>query len=199
MAILEIPIVKAKTTMKIDTRDPAEGGDLPADVYAEALFLGLKAIANRGMTKVTKSEYPDEAELRAEAMKVAEQNLANIRANKVRKTGAKAGKTGGAVMTEARRIAKAMVKELLKRQHVKISSLKAADITKAANSLIEQNPAIIEQAKAEIEKRNAAAEQPLPGFDISALAALGEKTSPRKGQTMSANEAGKTARRRARA
>ena len=64
MTVLNIPITKAKTTMAINTDSPEEGGDLPADVYAEALALGLKVLLNRGTSKVTSSTYSNPEELK---------------------------------------------------------------------------------------------------------------------------------------
>lgn len=149
--VFKVPVVKAKTTMEIDT------ADLPDAVYHEALLLGLKTILNRGTTKITKAAYPKEEELKAAALEKAKTIFEDMKAGKIKLSGGKAEKTSGAVMTEARRIAKALVKEEIKAQKLKLRDIDAADITKAANALIAANPQIIEQAKAEVEAREAKA------------------------------------------
>lgn len=143
-----VPVVKAKEAMQVNT------GKLPEHVYRAVLDLGLKALLNRGMTKITKEAFPDPEELKAEALKVAKQNLENMYAGKIRMVGgAKSDKVPGVVMTEARRIARTLVKEEMKRLHIKVSHVEAKEITKLANQLIAQEPWIIAQATEEIEKR----------------------------------------------
>jgi hypothetical protein len=56
-------------------------------------------------------------------------------------------------MTEARRIARNLVKEELKRSGVKVSYVESSEITKAANALLAADPDIIKQAEEEVEKR----------------------------------------------
>lgn len=145
-----VPVVKAKQPLEVST------GKLPENVYRAALDLGLKALLNRGMTKITKEAYPDPEELKAEALKVAKQNLENMYAGKVRIVGgSKSDKVPGVVMTEARRIARTLVKEEMKRLQIKVSHVEAKEITKLANQLIAQEPWIIAQATEEVEKRGA--------------------------------------------
>lgn len=144
----KVPVVKAKTFLEI------KSGKLPDHVYREALQLGLKQLLNRGQTKITKEAFSDPEKLRAEAMKVAQATLVNMYEGKIRVVGGKAsGKVPGVVMTEARRIARALVREELKRSGVRVSLVEASDITKAANALIAADPEIIKQAEEEIERR----------------------------------------------
>lgn len=148
MASLQIQVTKGKGTVAIDTEA------LPQHVYEEALKQGLKVLVNRGMTKITKETYPATEELKAAAMAKAESNAADLLAGKVRVIGAKAdGKVPGVVMTEARRIARGIVKDEMKRQGIKVSYVEAKDITAAANALIAAKPEIVEQAKASLEQR----------------------------------------------
>src|SRR5258706_11857862 len=76
MAELMVPITKGKDTVKFQTDDLLE------EVYAEALLLGLKELANRGMSKITKASTKDEAELKSLAMAQAEKNVEAIMAGK---------------------------------------------------------------------------------------------------------------------
>lgn len=152
--ILQIPVVKAKTTIAVDV------DALPAPVFKEVVIQGLKVLVNRGTSKVTGTTYPNPDELKAKAMEIAQQQVANLMAGKVKATGGKAKEgVSGAVMTEARRIARNLVKEELKRQNEKISQYSAGDITKAANELLAAMPELIEQAQEALEER---AKKPLP-------------------------------------
>jgi hypothetical protein len=153
MGILKVPVTKAKATLDIDT------SELPDAVYQEALAQGLKIILNRSQTKITKATYPVEAELKAAALAKAEETLANMKAGKIRIMGAKAEKTGGAVMTEARRLAKQVIKDEMKRQGIKVSYVEASEITKAANAYLttDAGKELIDRAKANLEAAQAKA------------------------------------------
>lgn len=147
MAMMNVPVTKGKTTVAIDT-------DLiPTEVYAEALLQGLKVLVNRGMSKITKETYPQAEELVAAATAKANENAADILAGKVKLSGAKPKAASGAVMTEARRLARNLVKDEMKRQGIKISHVEASEITKAANALLAEDPTLIETAKANLEER----------------------------------------------
>jgi hypothetical protein len=148
--VYKVPVVKAKTFLEIKSKQ------LPDHVYLEALQLGLKQILNRGQTKITKEAYPNAEALRNAAMEKAQETLEAMYAGKIRVVGGKAaGKVAGVVMTEARRIARGLVKEELKRAGVRISMVEPSEITKAANALIAGDPDLIKQAEEEIEKRAA--------------------------------------------
>lgn len=192
MTELSVPVVKGKTSVSIDTEK------LPDAVYAEALMLGLKVLVNRGASKISKVTYPDETELKAAAQAAAEKQVEAIMAGKIKFTGQKAAKgTSGAVMTEARRLARNLVKDAIKRDGKKISHYEASEITKAANALIAEDPTILEQAKANLEER---AKVPVK-IAVSAIptsakriAEAEAKKAKAKG-TLSAKQAGKVAPR----
>jgi hypothetical protein len=191
--VFRVPVTKAKGFVEVDT------GDLPDHVYKAIFAEGLKVFVNRGMTKITVKDLEGEhlEKAKAAALAKAQENVENLKAGKVRITGgAKANKVSGKVMTEARRIAKALIKEELKRQKKKISHIEPKEITAAANALIEANPEIIEQAKAAIE----AQEQEVSKLkiDISSIKES-EKLVARetkKAGTLSAAQAGKPAKRK---
>ena len=198
MAILQVPITKGKGFIEIDTED---GEALPSEVYKEALLLGLKELCNRGMSKLTKASFNgDEEALKAGAMAQAEKNVEAIAQGKIRFLGKKA-KTGesAAVMTEARRLAKNLVKDGIKAAGMKISHVEAKDITAAANELLANDPSLIEQAKANLEER---AKVPAKVDLIKSLikespklVAKAEAASAKKKTTLSKTQAGKVAPR----
>jgi uncharacterized protein with PIN domain len=148
--IVNVPITKGKTTLAV-TID-----NIPADVWAEVILQGLKVLLNRGTSKVTKETYPKAEELAAKAVEVANEQLTMVMTSKIKFTGGKkkSGATG-AVMTEARRLAKALVKDELKRAGIKISHVEASEITKAANAYLEtaKGAELVEQAKINLADR----------------------------------------------
>lgn len=148
--IVNVPITKGKTTIPVDINAIAD------DVFAEIVLQGLKVLLNRGMSKVTKEVYPKAEEMQAKAVEVAQAQLDLVNTGKIKFTGGKKKSgTTGAVMTEARRLAKALVKDELKRAGIKISHVEASEITKAANLYLEseQGEALIEKAKANLAER----------------------------------------------
>ena len=187
----DIPVPKAKTNLKGWT------GKLPEHVYREIVAQGWKVVLNRGMTKITKEAYPDPEELRAKALEVAEANLAAMYAGKIRITGSKteSGKVPREVMTEARRIARSLVKETLKAAGRKVSYVASAEITKAANALIATEAWILEQAYKEVEDRSAKRVK----IDIESIPEDAKRVkaaeAKRADKVLSAQKAGKVATR----
>ena len=115
-------------------------GKLPDAVYREALMQGLKVLAERAMSKITKEAYPDEAQRKAAIKAKAEANIEDMYAGKTKITGeAKVKKASGAVMTEAMRLARNLVKDAMKANKIKISHVKASEITTAAKALLESD------------------------------------------------------------
>ena len=158
--IVQVALKNAAGTVEVDT------AKLPDDVYREALMQGLKVIAERGMSKITKANIPDEAERRAEIKAKAEANVQEMYEGKTKITGAKTvKKASGAVMTEAMRLARNLIKDAMKANKIKISTVKASEITKAAKAYIESNPSIIASAEANLKERE---ETPMT-IDIKAL------------------------------
>ncbi len=197
MAVLEVPITKGKGFVKIDTED---ADALPSEVYKEALLLGLKELCNRGMSKLTKASTKDAEELASLAMAQAEKNVEAMAQGKIRFLGKKA-KTGesAAVMTEARRLAKNLVKDGIKAAGMKISHVEAKEITAAANELLASDPSIVEQAKANLEER---AKVPAKVDLIKSLikesprlVAKAAEANAKKKSTLSKTQAGKVAPR----
>ena len=149
MAIMQVPVTKAKGVIEIDT------DSLPEAVYAEALLQGLKVLANRGQSKITVKELGDAETVKREAMLAAEKMKEKILSGDIKFSGkAKATKVSGAVNTEAMRIARNRVKDAIKAAGKRISHYSAATITQGAKALIENDPSIIAEAEAAIAKRS---------------------------------------------
>ncbi len=207
--LYQIPCSKGKGTV------PMETDDLPEAVYAAALQEGLKILINTG--KAIKAAHKDlegvdlekaQAAALAQAQANAEELLKKDEAGNyigdVKLPGqgrSKAsGKVPGAVMTEARRLAKAAVKDELKRAGEKPSHYKASEITRLANLVIEANPSYVEQAKANLTERSKlaikidlkATAQADPELVSKAAVAAAKR---KKDGTLSATQAGKVAPR----
>lgn len=191
MAILTIPVTKGKGSVQFDT------DQLPVDVFAEAMLQGLKVLVNRGMSKITKETYPEAEEMKAAAMAKAAENVEAINTSKIKFTGGKsANKVSGAVQTEARRLARNLVKDALKAAKIKISTVEAKEITAAANALLAEDPSIFEKAKANLEDRS---KVPVSTAIISSIKIsdkLVAKAEAKKAKDqLSAKQAGKVAPR----
>ena len=178
-----------------------DASKLPDAVYREALMQGLKVIAERAMSKITKEAYPDEAQRKAAIKAKAEANIEDMYQGKTKITGeAKVKKASGAVMTEAMRLARNLVKDAMKANKIKISTVKASEITAAAKQLLDADPSITATAEANLKAREAT---PIK-IDISklihadpALVAKDEakKAAAKAAKPLSAKQAGKVAPR----
>lgn len=200
MPVIQVPVIKGGkgAFVEIDT------DKIPEDVYAEMVKLGAKVLVNRGTSKITATTYPNEGERQAAAKAKAAEQVEAIMTSKIKFTGGKSKSkgTGGAVMTEARRIAKGIVKDLIKAQGKKISHYEPKEITAAANALLESEtgPDIIKQAEANLAERA----NVKPAIDLSALLQPSEKmvakaeaaaAKKKEKAPLSAKQAGKTAKR----
>ena len=189
MAILQIPITKAKGFIAIDTETT------PDDSFKEALFQGYKVLLNRGASKITKASTKDEEELKTLAMEMAQKQLELINASKIKFTGVgKEKKLSGAVNTEAMRLARNLVKDEMKKAGIKISHVEASEITKAAKEVLasENGASIIEMAKANLEERSKVpvASTIISGIKISEKKVKAAEAKKAKDQ-LSAKQAGK--------
>lgn len=148
--MITITLKNGAGTVEVDT------AAIPLPIYHEALMLGIKAIAERAMSKITKEAYPDETQ-RKEAIKAkAEKNIQDMYDGKTKLSGQpRTKKASGAVMTEAMRLARNLVKDAMKANKIKISHVKASEITAAAKALLEQDPSIVTTAEANLAAREA--------------------------------------------
>lgn len=209
MAELNIPITKAgNKTIKVET------DNLPDEMFKMALEEGLKVMLNKKMSKVKSAKGLSEADAakeQAAAMEIAGKNLEDILANKMKKgRAAGASKVAGVVMTEARRLAKEVIKNEIRAAGMKVSHIEASQITALANELLKTDESYIKQAEANIEQRKAkvnddkdaaiALLQKLGGIAESPkLVAKAEKEKAEKKATLSKTQAGKVAPRKAKA
>lgn len=199
MAIMQVPVTKGKGVVEIDT------DSLPEAVYAEALLQGLKTLLNRGQSKITVAELGDAETVKREAMIAAEKQKGKILAGDIKFSGkSKASKVSGAVNTEAMRIARNRVKDAIKAAGMKISHVKASEITAAAKELVAADQTIVAEAEANLAKR---AETPMP-IDIKALVkedpklvakAEAKKAEAAKDKPLSKTQAGLVKGRKAKA
>ena len=190
--LVNVPITKGKTTIAVAIEE------IPADVWAEVILQGLKVLLNRGTSKVTKETYPKANELADKAVEVANEQLTLCMTSKIKFTGGKKKTTAtGVVMTEARRLAKALVKDELKRAGIKISHVEASEITKAANTYLEtaKGAELIEQAKVNLAAREKVSVGD-SGLNIASMVAISPdlvakaEAKKAKGGTLSAKQAG---------
>jgi len=148
---VSVMITKGKATVTFNT------ATLPDHIYTAALALGLKELANKGMSKITKVLYENPEELKAAAMAQAQKNVEAINAGTIKIPGQKASssKVPGPVMTEAMRVARSIVKAAIVAGGGKVSHTAAKDITIAAKAYLasEEGPAIIEAASAALAER----------------------------------------------
>ena len=202
MATLNIPITKAGSALSIDT------DALPEESFRAVVEAGLKAILNLGMSKIlTKGLEGDQlSAAKAAALAKATENLENLKSGKVKKGRAAAkdangNKVSGPVMTEARRLAKEVVKNEIRAAGMKISHIEASVITKAANELIAADPSFIAKAQENLESRSTVKSV----VDIKTLVhespkliAKAEKAKAERKTQLSAKQAGKVAPRKSR-
>lgn len=146
---IAVPIKNGAGDVTVDTRL------LPDEVYREVLLQGLKAISERNMSKLTKEAYPVEAERKAAIKAKAEENVKAMYDGKIKITGKTVKKVSGAIMTEAMRLARNLVKDAMKANKIKISHVRASEITGAAKQLIEADPSIVTTAEANLKTREA--------------------------------------------
>ena len=190
MTDLSIKIPKAGRSFVIDT------DRLPVEVYQLALMKGLADLAQSGITSTkfpTKGLEGEElANQQAAIAAKIEENIENIYLGKVKvgrasPTTSDGKKVSREVMTEARRLAKEVVKDEIRAAGEKPSHYEPRDITSAANALLDTDPTLFEMARANIEAR-AALTKPVSTDDdeikLAAMAKLdalgGLRPSPKK-------------------
>ena len=203
MSTMNVKVTKAGKSLEVDLQE------LPDEAYQFVLQKGLEALLNARMSKVLTKDLEGEklAEAQARALEIAEENLSSLKAGKITKArgGAKdanGNKVAANVMTEARRLAKEVVKNEIRAAGMKISHVEASVITKAANELIAADPSFIENAKANIEARSAV-KSAINIADLvhesPKLVAKAEAAKAERKTQLSAKQAGKAAPRKKKA
>jgi hypothetical protein len=144
---ITVPLKNGAGEVRVDTRSFND------EVYKEVLLQGIKAIAERNMSKLTKEAYPVEAERKAAILAKAQANVKDMAEGKIKITGKTVKKVSGAIMTEAMRLGRNLVKDAMKAAKIKISHVKASEITAAAKALLESDPSILATAEANLNAR----------------------------------------------
>ena len=144
-----VPLKNGAGEVRVDTRSFND------EVYKEVLLQGIKAIAERNMSKLTKEAYPVEAERKAAILAKAQANVKAMAEGTIKITGKTIKKVSGAIMTEAMRLGRNLVKDAMKANKIKISHVKASEITAAAKALLESDPSIVATAEANLKAREA--------------------------------------------
>lgn len=201
MTVLSIPVTKAgNKTVTVET------DQLPERIYVSALTKGLHNLLNGGATKLANAKDgktdEEKAEFAAAAIAKAEERIAAMYANTL-KLGREAAVKGpsGAVMTEARRIARDLIKQMIKDSGGKVSHYAASEITKAANELLadpEQGPGFIAMAEENLTartKKNINFDMGKLHEDPILIAKAEEAANKKKAGVLSAATAGKVAPR----
>lgn len=200
--IVDVPITKVKGKSVSVNFD-----ELPIEVYKEMLFLGAKEYINKvGMSKIgaglTKLEGTELDKAQKAVVAQAQKNVTDMNSGKIKYHGESksATKVSGAVNTEAMRLAKNIVKDLMKKAGLKISHTPASEITVAAKEVLKAMPDLYKTAEANLEAR--AKTPTIAGLDIKALVhadpalvakADAAKAAKKKGGTISAKQAGMVA------
>jgi hypothetical protein len=202
--IVSIPITKVKGADVEVNFD-----ELPIEVYKEMLFLGAKEYINKvGMSKIgaglTKLDGTELEKAQKDVVAQAKKNVSDMNSGKIKYHGESksATKVSGAVNTEAMRLAKNIVKDLMKKAGLKISHTPASEITVAAKEVLKAMPDLYKTAEANLEAR--AKTPTIAGLDIKSLVhadpvlvanaeAAKAAKKKKKGGTISAKQAGMVA------
>jgi hypothetical protein len=176
--LISVPISKCGQSFDVDL-------DLtPDQVYKYVLMEGFKSLMSRGLTKfVTRGLVGEELEaIKDRAIEHVEATIKTIYDGTVRMMGVRKTKTGipRAVMTEAMKQAREAVKVILRKKKIKLSTVKASELTKAAQAFLEATPQLLKDAQEVVRRREEA------DFDVSSI---------QVDEVLSAKQAGKPTRR----
>lgn len=147
---------------------------IPLEMYRYIFQQGLETIINSvGMSKllpgITKLEGTEAEKAKDAVRKQAKANVKDILSGTLKLKGARSAvKIDGAVSVEAMRLAKEMVKDLIRTSGQKIGAYKAAEITKAAKDVLEANPDLVKKAEANLAERAGAAKT-TKALDLKAM------------------------------
>lgn len=164
MTVYQIPLAKAKGhTIAVDTKT-----DIPDHIYEYALQLGLKAILNRGTSKLKQEDYANADAYAKAAVEIAEKQLEAMKAGKTRIVGAKAGKAASKSPehTMALEFAKKDAISQLRAAGIKVSLVSSADKTAAGKMLFDADP---ERYLAAAREALAKMATPVKGVDLAGL------------------------------
>ena len=206
--VFEVPLKGGCGTFTIET------GSLSDEVMQAVFLAGLTHFFNsaNGATKalagITKLEGAELEARKAEVHKACQKTKEQLEAGQVPGK-AKVAKASGAVQTEAMRLAKNIIKDLIKSNGQKVGAYKPKEITEAAKIYLERNRAtIIKLAEKNLAERAEEAKG-TKGLDLKGLfgakadseeVKAKPKVAPKRkakgeGEPLSAAQAGKAAPR----
>ena len=214
MPVLRIPVTKAGkgVFVEFDT-DQFNLDDYPGASLQMVLFEGLKSIVNSRNSKLkapSKLEGKEFEDNKAAAIAQAEKNISELNSGKLVKKSAASGdaKVPREVQTEARRLAREVVRDRIKANGEKISHYASKDITAMANYLVENDSSYVKQAEENIAARKGSDDAKAKGEGLTALfsklgikpdaekVAKAEKAKADRKSQLSAKQAGKVAPRK---
>lgn len=199
-----VPVVKAKDFVEVDS------STLPDESYRGIFAAGLKHCVNTGMAgdKFKKEAFTnakgefDEAAYKAAAMAKAQEQVAKLIAGEYKFGRVASAKTDHKLTVEATRLARDVIKQLIKDAGKRVTSFKASQITAAAKEFLdtEEGAYVWEKAKENLANVKSPAKFKLSiSEDPELVAKNAEKAKKEKldlGQ-LSAAKAGKTVKSRA--
>jgi hypothetical protein len=175
MDTLQIRIPKAGKSIEIDADTV---NSLDPSIFQEIIVAGLEALLNKRMSKitgVTKLEGAEKADAQASAFKIANENLAKLKAGEsLTRKKTEGPKLSAQVRAEAMRLARMIIKDSIREAGMRVSEVETKVITEAAKQYLagEGGPALIAQAEANLAKK------PKVETKID-LSALGVAVSPK--------------------
>lgn len=173
--ILQIPLKGKCGTVAVDPDRITDDA-----IYEYIFAVGLETVINKvgmskkaaGITKLTGAAHESAV---ADVRKQAEDNVKAIYAGTIKRPGV-SSKRSGAVQTEAMRLARGVVKQLLREEGYKTGAIDAKDLTAYAKEVLATNPELYKKAEANLAERAKEAETTKSGgIDIKAL--LGAKAN----------------------
>jgi hypothetical protein len=216
LTILNIKIAKASVAAKGDNPGHIATVEVDTDriineaTYSLIFATGLETILNSRMSAklvgaVTKKTGKDLEEAQAAAMKIAQENLDNIyngevkaKKSKFKSLDADGKAIPQAVMTEALRQAREVVRNEIRKAGQKISQYKASQITEYAKSVIAADASYIAKAREALDARSAI----VAAIDVSVfkpdpeLVKKAKAKADEKAATLSKTQAGIPTRRK---
>ena len=160
-----------------------------ANAYAEALYIGMKAIVNRAATKLTVRECGTTEKVAEARMTKASEQLEKIMDGSVRTHAAKTKepKVPANIAAEARKIARADLEDQMRANGMNPGHFPARMLTAAAKAHLAKMPQIMKLAEENVKRRQ---ELPRGDIDLSMLGAPDPKlqaaSTARKAKTKAA-------------
>lgn len=207
MATLQLPISKAGKGVTLDLTEAEfqeiqdifnSDTQLGKELLLDCLKRGLAEVANSRMGKeiLAPSKLTGKAleDNKAAALAKARQNIEDYKAGKLLKKTTSKSTVPAKVLTEARRLAREVIKDTLKANKVPLSQVAAKDITALATKMVADDPSFVDQAKINLAERETA---PKVGIDILAFikrdpvkVAKAEAEKAERAKQLSAKQAG---------